>query len=300
MHEVLDIESEAFPVPKEAYQMLDDMLRKAETEVRRGGVSSQSILSSISDLLKSKGFEYKSNEKFGQALSERQIDCKHSSLLYYSIGEQLGLPLHIVLCPDHAFVRWDDEHSKLNWETSIVWEAPIANREKSDDFYIIGSKIHPDSVRDGVYLKNVTKSQALGLFGFGHRGIRKLGLGNYDDALIDLDHAISLHPYCPIIYTNSGLAKYSIGNLTSAKSDYEKAISLDPNCFYAYYNCGRLLYSSEDFPLAIEYCNQAVNLNPSDSDSYLLRGWANKSLGRLAEAEKDFDTYSRLAQNRSL
>jgi tetratricopeptide (TPR) repeat protein len=45
-------------------------------------------------------------------------NCLATSTLYVLVGEALGLPLRLVIVPDHAFVRWDDGTVRINIETT--------------------------------------------------------------------------------------------------------------------------------------------------------------------------------------
>ena len=67
-------------------------------------------------------------------------------LVYASIGEALGLPIHIVLAPEHAFVRWRlDGSSYINWETSTG--AVMTNSE-----YVAWRHISDAAIKNGVYM----------------------------------------------------------------------------------------------------------------------------------------------------
>ncbi len=45
-------------------------------------------------------------------------NCLSTSTLYVLVGEELGLPIHLVIVPRHAFVRWDDGKERINIETT--------------------------------------------------------------------------------------------------------------------------------------------------------------------------------------
>jgi len=45
-------------------------------------------------------------------------NCLSTSTLYVLAGVELGLPLHLVIVPRHAFVRWDDGTERINIETT--------------------------------------------------------------------------------------------------------------------------------------------------------------------------------------
>ncbi len=52
------------------------------------------------------------------ALLRRQGNCLATSTLYVLIGRALELPIHMVTVPGHAYVRWEDDTSRINIETT--------------------------------------------------------------------------------------------------------------------------------------------------------------------------------------
>jgi len=134
-HKWLDREAEIVDVPQRTYDTLDSLLDKAkEIDANR---NPRDVLKDIGCLLEKKGFNYKAlrvikgiliiDSDFGlsRALEEKQLACLTAPILYYSIGELLGLKLHFVKAPRHYFIRCND----VNWETT-------ANCELTDDYYI--------------------------------------------------------------------------------------------------------------------------------------------------------------------
>ena len=59
-----------------------------------------------------------------------------------------------------------------------------------------------------------------------NRGIAKLNLGRYAEAVVDFNQVIRLEPYNGRPWYLCGKAKDEYGNLDGAVVDYEKAISL--------------------------------------------------------------------------
>lgn len=45
-------------------------------------------------------------------------NCLSTSTLYVLVGQELGLPIRLVIVPGHAFVRWDDGAARINIETT--------------------------------------------------------------------------------------------------------------------------------------------------------------------------------------
>ena len=78
-----------------------------------------------------------------------------NALLYASIGEVMGFPIHIVLAPGHAFVRWSlDKFSYINWETSTG--SVVTNSE-----YAAWRHISDAAIKNGVYAAELSPNEIL-------------------------------------------------------------------------------------------------------------------------------------------
>lgn len=64
------------------------------------------------------------------AVLRGQANCLGTSTLYVLAGEELGLPIRLVIVPHHAFVRWDDGIERINIETTS------GGRELPDTHYL--------------------------------------------------------------------------------------------------------------------------------------------------------------------
>ena len=71
---------------------------------------------------------------------------------------------------------------------------------------------------------------------FTNRGAVLNDVGQYQDAISDLDRAIFLNPDLAIAYNNRANAYANLDQLTNALDDYRDAIRLDPRMALAYYN----------------------------------------------------------------
>ncbi len=74
-------------------------------------------------LLDNRQVSYLSNEYWRDAslvasLMRCKGNCLATSTLYALVGGALGLPIHLVVVPSHAFVRWDDGSVRINIETT--------------------------------------------------------------------------------------------------------------------------------------------------------------------------------------
>ena len=52
------------------------------------------------------------------ALMRHRCNCIAGAALYAAVGAALDLPIHMVVIPHHAFVRWDGQGARINIETT--------------------------------------------------------------------------------------------------------------------------------------------------------------------------------------
>jgi tetratricopeptide (TPR) repeat protein len=118
------------------------------------------------------------------------MDCDILSFMYMSIGELIGLDLHLVDCPTHNFVRYAfSETDYIDWETT-------GPEETTDKLYrMIYPNITSTNIEERVYLATMTPDETLGYF-FSLRGARceKLTPPNYQQAEADYKTAMHLYP----------------------------------------------------------------------------------------------------------
>ena len=68
-----------------------------------------------------------------------------------------------------------------------------------------------------------------------HRGVEKAELGDYEEAIADLDVAIALDPQYSEAYYLRGVAKYQLGNYEAAIADFNQTIEIYPISDVYYY-----------------------------------------------------------------
>lgn len=97
-------------------------------------------------LLTDRSVSYLSNQYWRDStlaacLLRHRGNCLSTSTLYCLVGEALHLPIHLVVVPGHAFVRWDEPGLARNIETTSQ------GREIADDEYLYtrGTAIPPMS-----------------------------------------------------------------------------------------------------------------------------------------------------------
>ena len=110
----------------------------------------------------------------------------------------------------------------------------------------------------------------------------------YERAIADYTHAISLQPDYAEAYNNRGYAYYWQGQYASAIADYDRALALRPMYPYAYNNRGAAYMASGQAERAIPDFDRAIALQPDLMQVYTNRGNAYLRLGRLEQAWADF------------
>ena len=71
---------------------------------------------------------------------------------------------------------------------------------------------------------------------YSNRGAVLIDVGQYQEAISDLDQAITLNPDLATAFNNRANAYANLDQLQSALDDYQEAIRLDPTMALAYYN----------------------------------------------------------------
>ncbi len=129
---------------------------------------------------------------------------------------------------------------------------------------------------------------------FNQRGVAYMELGDYAQAIDDLNNAIRLDSGIPRFYYNRANAYSAVGDYRSAIDDYSKAISLKPDYALAYFNRGTAYGRLTRYNEALDDYNMVIVLQPT-SIAYSNRGIIKMNLGRWVEALEDFKTAVALA-----
>jgi tetratricopeptide (TPR) repeat protein len=274
-HEFLDIERECgFEVSQRSYQTLDDLLEKAK-ETIDVNADPRRILLTISEFLDK---EFRTNGGLSHSLAS---ECRGYAALSYSICERLGLSdkLSLVSAPSHVFVRWNDGKTKFNWNTKEKIEA-------SDDRYRLGYNIHPNSIKNKVYLTELTREQSKAI-AYDSCGVIKLKERDTDTAITCFDKAIKLNSKHVHSYCYRGHAKDRKRKYPEAIDDLNESIKLDPNYYRPYYYRGYIRLKQMKYAEANVDLTKSIELKPKHVKSYYYRADARLGIGDAAGAEQD-------------
>ena len=160
--------------------------------------------------------------------------------------------------------------------------------------------------------------------------------GKHDEAIAKFNEVLKDVPKCPECYIGIGASSAAKKDYTAAETAYKKAIELDPNAVDAYnglatiyndqkkfteaqamsaegmkratagggsgsadsmYNAGVISWNANDFAKAQEQFAAAVAANPNHAESHFMLGRVYLNLGKLPEAAKEFETYTKIAPN---
>jgi tetratricopeptide (TPR) repeat protein len=122
-----------------------------------------------------------------------------------------------------------------------------------------------------------------------NRGATYHTLGRYNEALIDLDRAITLDPTFALAYNNRGNVFAELGRYNKALADFDRAITLDPTYAQAYNNRGNVFAELGRYNEALADFDRAITLDPTIAQAYSNRSTTFSELGRSAEAVADLD-----------
>ena len=107
---------------------------------------------------------------------------------------------------------------------------------------------------------------------YNNRGNAYAGLGNYRQAIEDLNRAIEIKPTYADAYTNRGAAYAGLGNHRQAIEDYGRAIEIEPGYANTYFNRGNSYRGLGNYRQAIEDYDEAIEIKPSHAEAYINRG----------------------------
>jgi tetratricopeptide (TPR) repeat protein len=123
---------------------------------------------------------------------------------------------------------------------------------------------------------------------YNSRGTAYYILGNYRQAIEDLNRAIEIKPDFADAYYNRGLAYNDLHNYKQAIEDYSRAIEIKPAYTGAYNDRGVAYNELGNYRQAIEDLNRAIEIKPDFAEAYYNRGNAYNGLGNYRQAIEDF------------
>jgi len=130
-------------------------------------------------------------------------------------------------------------------------------------------------------------------------GTRQLQLGEYFQARLSLEQAVTLDPNNAIYRNSLGLANLHLGRLGEAADSFREALRLNPQFPDAYNNLGVALAQSGKSEEALRAFRKALSFPSYNSPEIVYQnlGETYYKLGRYEEAERALRTALRLNAN---
>jgi tetratricopeptide (TPR) repeat protein len=116
-------------------------------------------------------------------------------------------------------------------------------------------------------------------------------LGNYQNALSQLDKAISLNRCHVEALSERGVVRMELNQTSLARDDFNAALRLDPTYHIGWANRSAYFYLMGEWAKAIKDASRAIELESGYSLAYKLRALAANELGRAEEAINDLKKF---------
>ncbi len=175
---------------------------------------------------------------------------------------------------------------------------------------------HFESIRNYGSVLATGHQRSIDYFG---RAMDHITLHNYEQAIADLDRALTITPdFSPAIFLRS-VARYraleakrgEVTDVTSTNTeqdiarrnrmeidlilaDLDKTIELSPAMAPAWFNRGTILLQLQDYERAIEAFNHAIEIDPKLGAAWFNRGYAHFALGNRPAATADISRAGQL------
>lgn len=114
-------------------------------------------------------------------------------------------------------------------------------------------------------------------------------IGNYQQALDDIDKALELNPDEASYLVKKALLYLTLGDYDKAIEATDSCIELNPDVNFAYAFRSSIYQEKKDYDKALADINTAINLGEATSDQLLLRARVLQKLGKTDEAKNDFE-----------
>jgi Flp pilus assembly protein TadD len=216
-------------------------------------------------------------------LDTKRGNCLSLSLLYLCIARELGLPLHMVAVPKHAFLRYDDGRTRFNIEPSlggILFRGtpPALRRARS-----VG----------GIHLTVLSAPQAIG-FLLSDLGVELGRQGRHADACRRFARAVETAPQIAEAYCGWGVSLARLKKFPPACDKFSRAVQVHPLYANAWMGWGSALAEMGELRWACEKYAKAVEVDPQSSEAWFNWGSALLVQGRRAEGTDKLERAARL------
>lgn len=161
----------------------------------------------------------------------------------------------------------------------------------------IARQLNLDSIDPGLIIAKIveqTESDSLPIFSDSisqelveylfNLGLEKAQLGDFEEALISWNQAITLNPEFAPAWHNRGSALAYLNRLPEAIQSFDQAIALNVNDIESWYDRGNALFRLQQWQEAIISWERVIGIQPNHYQAWYHRGLALEKLQRFAEA----------------
>jgi tetratricopeptide (TPR) repeat protein len=124
-------------------------------------------------------------------------------------------------------------------------------------------------------------------------------VGNYDQAVTNLQRAFNIEPGIVLTSVLLGETYLETGRYSQALHSYERCFLLAPDeteHAEAHFRLGRLHYLKDDYAKAVQECQRALELDPNMVEAHWIKGLTFVKQGRLSLAESEVSTVGELLE----
>ncbi|HDP80119.1 MAG TPA: tetratricopeptide repeat protein [Spirochaetes bacterium] len=239
------------------------------------------VLSAIHTLLKQEGYIFKNNLLLGKGLEKKIIDCDNYCALYTAIAEVMRIPMIPVYAPNHSFMRFSfGDGTYLNWETT-------EGKPRQDAYYISTLRIAEDSIKQGVYMKDLSRKEFIGVE-YNNIGAWLMGAKRYREAVPYFTMALKFYPNFSSAWHNRGTCYYGWGRSDAALPDLLYAVKLDPGSAVSHNSIGDIYFDRKAYDNALKHYTASVRTDPTNYVPYHSIGLIMRIKGDEARARQWF------------
>lgn len=174
----------------------------------------------------------------------------------------------------------------------------INKKEKSDKHFKEGSKIFNEQVNNPqpdpkametalAEFKKALELDNTNIEALMNKSVILAGMGNFKDALVDLDKVISVNQGIPDAYLYRALCKLQMNDAQNSIADFDKAIELSPDNLNAIFYRANAKFGLKDFEGAMADMNMLIKVKPEIPTSYAFLGLCKINLGNQKEGCAD-------------
>lgn len=260
---------------KQAYEILQDIKQiYLEHLGEKTNISDKDKLILVYLVLQDIGFVFENhgNEPlFTNDLINKKLDCDTSSFVVRALAEEFGWPVHLVVIPEHVFVRWNDGKVAFN---------------------IDGGKILPDAYyRKNFGVRgNVSRYQTpYKAMVYANLSIAKDKKKDFDGAINDINEALKIFPNCVTFWFGRGIIKLHKRDLDGGIDDINKALKIYPGYVEGWKVLGDLMLKKGDLDGYIYTEKKILEIDPNNYESWTGIGATLFRKGDLDGSERAYE-----------